>query len=556
MVKKAAIYARVSREVQTHNYSLPTQLQSCRDYAAKHGYEVVAEFADAHTGEEFDRPEFNKLKKLAGLIDVVIVHDTDRLSRDAVDMAIFNRDFLAKGTQVEFVNFSVDTATPMGQAFLFLQGIYAQEENAKRSERSERGKRARVKSGKVIITSIAPYGYNYDKENGVFVIDEEQAAIVRQIFEWYVFGDEAGKRLGIDAIANRLSAMRIPTKHDIDGLKKAKRQYGVWGKSSVKKILNGEHYAGTWYYGRYKTGATKTQRVRTDPNEWVSTNVPAIVTRELWEAAQQKAKENRHYSKRNTKREYLLRGRLVCATCGYIFNCHYDDRRNASYYQCGGQFSYTSADRKTRTCNHSLRQDETEEMVWEGIVEMLLKPDHILGAIQERQSQSHEQVQALTEYLRQCESKLNALEKQQSKVLDLYLDDKLPKDVLDDKLAYLQQERELYSDKKADLEKRLTDMAFTDDQTEQIKAFCEMATVGIELFTFEEKLMVIETLDIKGVVHLGETKADDVIALTGYIPRIEIKKGGEFVTTPSMQSAQLILSRKSRQWPTPPERIM
>lgn len=531
MSKKAAIYARVSKDVQLGNYSIPTQLQACRTYAVQQGYDIVAEFVDAHTGEDFDRPEFNKLKKLAGALDAVIVYDTDRLSRDAVDMAIFNREFLAKGTQVEFVNFSVDTSTTMGQAFLFMQGIYAQEENAKRAERSERGKRARVHSGKVLITSIAPYGYDYNKETGELVINEKQAGIVRLIFHWYVYGDETGKRLGLEAIAGRLTKMGVPTKHDIEGIQKSKKKYGVWGKSSVHKIIRGEHYAGTWHYGRFKVGQTKTTRVRTDQSEWISTSVPPIISRELWEAAQKTAKDNAHYSKRNTKHEYLMRGRLVCATCGYTFNCHPDYRKDSFYYQCGGQFTHNSPDRKTTTCNHSLRQGETDERIWQAIVAMLLDPSQILSVLQERRSASQEQLQAILAYLSQCEKKLTAIESQRKKLLDLYLDGSFSKEILDEKLAYIIREEELYQDKKVDLEQRVSEMTFDDDQTEQIKVFCEMAAAGIELFGFEEQSMVIETLDVRGIVHLGETYDDDVIVLTGYIPEIEVKKTTEFAST-------------------------
>ncbi len=537
MVKKAAIYARVSREEQAQNYSLPTQLQSCRDYAAEHGYEVVAEFMDTYTGTEFDRPQFNELKKLAGIVDAVIIHDTDRLSRDAVDMANFNRDFLAKNTLVKFVNFSIDTSTTMGQAFLFLQGIYAQEENAKRVERTVRAKKARAASGKVMMCTVAPYGYDYDPETCQLVINAEEAQIVRQIFQWYVYGDENSKRLGIDGIASRLSDMRVPTKHDKTGFKKSKKLYGVWGYSSVNKIIHGEHYAGTWYAGKEKrrkakNGLQKTKSVMNDRSEWIGVSVPAIVPRELWEAAQEKALQNATYSKRNTKRPYLFAGRLTCAVCGSTFRCRSDYRRHENgvgYYSCTGQERSHSADKRTVTCHRSLKQDKAEAMAWNAIIKMLLNPDAILEVIKQRRAEIEDEGVAIKEYLHGCETRLMNLGNQQKRLLDLYLDEKLSRDMLDERLAHITKEQELYHKKKADLEQRLTIMDLTTDQEEQVKLFCDQATVGIDHFTFEDKQMVIEMLNIKGIVYRGETEAEDVIVLTGFIPTTELRFG-EFDT--------------------------
>lgn len=155
---------------------------------------------------------------------------------------------------------------------------------------------------------------------------------------------------------------------------------------------------------------------------------------------------------------------------------------------------------------------------------MLLDPSQILSVLQERQAASQEQLEAILAYLSQCEKKLAAIESQRKKLLDLYLDGSFSKEILDEKLAYIIREEELYQDKKVDLEQRVSEMTFDDDQTEQIKVFCEMAAAGIELFGFEEQSMVIETLDVRGIVHLGETYDDDVIVLTGYIPEIEVKK--------------------------------
>lgn len=64
MMKRAVIYARVSTDEQGQGYSLPTQLESCRKYAAERGYVVAEEFTDMHTGTEIERPGLNELYRL------------------------------------------------------------------------------------------------------------------------------------------------------------------------------------------------------------------------------------------------------------------------------------------------------------------------------------------------------------------------------------------------------------------------------------------------------------------------------------------------------------
>ena len=90
----AIIYSRVSTEEQGRGYSLPTQVESCRRYAIEKGYKVIAEFQDMHTGTELDRPGLNALYALIEKepINVLLVHDIDRLSREVGNQAIIEME--------------------------------------------------------------------------------------------------------------------------------------------------------------------------------------------------------------------------------------------------------------------------------------------------------------------------------------------------------------------------------------------------------------------------------------------------------------------------------
>jgi site-specific DNA recombinase len=91
MTKKAAIYARVSTDDQADKgYSLPSQLDGCRQYVNQLGYSVFAEFRDDHSGATpvADRPQGKRLTEMIKFreVDAVVVHQVDRLSRDIVDL--------------------------------------------------------------------------------------------------------------------------------------------------------------------------------------------------------------------------------------------------------------------------------------------------------------------------------------------------------------------------------------------------------------------------------------------------------------------------------------
>ncbi len=102
----ALIYARVSTDEQAaKGYSLPTQLEACRQYAAERGYQVVGEFTDDYTGTATTRPGLEQLYDAVRATGarVVIVHDVDRLGRGTVPVAVIEHTLERLGARVEYV---------------------------------------------------------------------------------------------------------------------------------------------------------------------------------------------------------------------------------------------------------------------------------------------------------------------------------------------------------------------------------------------------------------------------------------------------------------------
>ena len=230
MNKRAVIYARVSTDEQTKGYSLQTQIESCKQYAVERGYVLLHIFSEDYSGASLDRPELNNVRDFLANddVDVVIVYDVDRLARKSIYQALIEEEFMRDGAVIEYVIGQYDDSDE-GRLQKQIRGSIAEYEKAKILERSKRGKRGKAMSGFVLVGSRPPYGYSVVSEphKAWLEINEEEAEIVRAIFSWYLYGDESGKPLSMNAIAKKLTNMGVPTRGDKQSHFFKKRDQGV-----------------------------------------------------------------------------------------------------------------------------------------------------------------------------------------------------------------------------------------------------------------------------------------------------------------------------------------
>ena len=192
--KRVAIYCRVSSAGQEDNSSLATQEASCRTYAAERGWTVVEVYRDVHTGAEvFERPGLTTLRSdmRAGRLDVLLVHALDRLSRDQNHQGLVLSEAEHAGVIWDSATEDIDN-TPTGKILRAVIGGMAELERLKIAERTNRGKRARVESGKYNVGCRAPYGYRWDGEGKErLTVDPSTAPIVQRIFNDIAVGGSA-----------------------------------------------------------------------------------------------------------------------------------------------------------------------------------------------------------------------------------------------------------------------------------------------------------------------------------------------------------------------------
>ena len=352
-----------------------------------------------------------------------------------------------------------------------------------------------------------PYGYREAEVGGkkVLVIHEEEAEVIRRIFFWYVEGDVDTGPLSIRAIARRLEG--TPTYADIHHTRRKKRPAGSWCSSVVGRILSNDTYYGIWHHGKRRRSGERW--VRNPDEQWISVEVPAIVEREIWDAAQDRRAYNKEHAKRNRKHKYLLARRLTCGGCGLKMTGATNIRSRYSEYRCPATLNNHDCGRDCSAPHFAARQ--VDAVVWDWLVSFLTDAEALergLWAVHQEREQANApmrgRLQVVAELIADKRTKLE-------KLLDLYLSGEYPKEMLLDRKARLEKtilalERESTA-LRAVLEKNL----LTTEQVRTMQEFAAKVRERLEVMgdDFNAKREVVEALDVQ--VTLSQEDGEKVV---------------------------------------------
>ena len=380
MTKRAIVYARVSTDDQRGNYSVPTQVDECLRYVKQKGYSVVGNrFIDPTTGrdvattdgirayvDDYSSRELSRPGLDAALVfletvgfDVVVVHALDRLARDPYIRQTLEMEFDKRGARVEYVLGNYEQ-TPEGEVRKDLDATFAKWENARRVERSQRGKRGKAESG-LFVGGRPPYGYSVDREaQGGLAVNEEQATVIQRVFDLYVH-----KGYSIRAIADTLAAEQI--KNHSGGYN--------WGKSSVARILANPTYAGTVYYNKYQRTNNGRKLIVRDGDKWIAIQVTPLIAQYIYKEAQRRLASNQERVRKQPARFYLLSGMIVCAHCGKPYFAQTNSAGSGG--RATDDVSYRHRTRHGHCRNKQLATHRVDTAVWRALVGLLLEPDKL-----------------------------------------------------------------------------------------------------------------------------------------------------------------------------------
>lgn len=385
MDRPALVYARVSSAEQAKGWSPETQLEACRAYAAQHGMHIVGEYQDAETGTTLERDGFQRMMQAirAGETAIVIVYQTDRLHRDLAHAMLTRKELQKLDVELHTVRRGKSGNTPEEQFADNIDDLLAELERARIAERTNRGKRAKMKSGQVLGAGPAPYGYIYIGQGRErhLEIDPSAAEIVRLIFRWYAYGDDERGPLSVNAIAERLTTMAVPSPADRAGRERwgKQRPSGTWVRSHVYPILNQTAYSGI--YQLYRRRRLDKTHYRARPTaEQFPVESPAIVDPDTWAIVQRRLADGKAQSRGHRTHEYLLSKRIRCA-CGYRAHGRSTSKNGRHHetrlwYICNGRIRRLTAE----PCPINLpwfRAETVDDLVWESIADMLRDPKRL-----------------------------------------------------------------------------------------------------------------------------------------------------------------------------------
>lgn len=360
---RCALYCRVSLEEKTEKYGLASQERSVREYAKAKGYTVVEVFRDdGFLGATLERPALERMREMVRqkLVDVVVAHDTDRLSRELHHLLLIEDECERRGVAVEYVTTPEATNTPEGRMLKEIKGVFSKYERTKIRERTLRGRREKARQGK-IVGGKATYGYSLQPD-GTWAINEEQSAIVRQIFAWAADG------ISTRGIVTRLNELGVKP-HTVS----------KWGKSTLYRILRNSTYTGTAHYYRTKrVSLDSSGRQFRSRQDWIDIAVPRIIEPELFNRVAEQLARNLEVLSGRPSQTYLLRGLLRCGKCGGSFcGCA---SHGVPFYRCYRRDKHNGGHEKCTAGMISARH--IERAVWGAICEALLRPGFLRGIVE------------------------------------------------------------------------------------------------------------------------------------------------------------------------------
>jgi len=518
-------YLRVSASYQAdeNQTGLPRQIKHIHEAALKDGLRIPWEFifADDDSGFEFaDRPELSRLRQEyrshERRANAVVIEHLDRLSRNADWHQGYLLDEMKKnGVRAIFWK---QFASRVERAVL---GAIAQDGMEQMKQRMAEGTLHKARSGRVT-AKVPAYGYKLvdtygnegptAKKDTHYAIRENEAQVVRFVYNKVLEGHTL----------RQISVM-------LDGHITPPGRFAHWDLKMLQILVRNPVYKGEFVAQRSQQiklvrggnpdslteGSTRTvsRKIQRPREEWVIIPVPAIVSAEIWEQANQMINKPAPAPKHT----YLLTGLLQCATCDYSFGGaakRYMKSQYRSgpkfetwrlYYRCSSRRGRTPAIREYIGCNQlTVSTRALDDAVWSKVYEVLLHPDILLGALErefrnDQNEQLRQQIVFLEEQIREATG-------EDAKLYRAYLAGAF------DEVEYAEQRKALKdsSQNAASEITRLNSLLMTPEQyaerKQEIMLICQNATAsGLTLDTpFEVRKRIIHTIIDRIILNVNE----------------------------------------------------
>ncbi len=411
---KNVAYLRVSTSQQGEQKTIEIQRDRINGYAVSKQIIIDEYFEDEGVSgvkEFFDRPQGRELWKQieAGQVERLIVTKIDRVARSITAFVNLANHAKEYGCGLVVLDENYDFNTAQGKMMLNFLAIFAEFEHDRIQTRLIEGKRKMARDGKVL--SPAPFGYL--KKDYQLYVDEELREYVKYIFEAYLFG------ISLRDLADDLNNKCIPA---------PPRAKNGWKYHHIFNLIKNPAY-----YGEYKAFRTTIKKTKPEP---IYIEIPAIISRDLFDQVQQKVKDKIFAGRKSSKRFYLLRGLVRCGLCGYAYTGRLHAKQKKPngkgyykervYYECSSK-NKPYADKSIKCVNKTIKAEDLEPPVWNAVLDLLSNPSKVMEDILKLQRKNSTKQNKNLMEIKKLENKIKDNQKKRRNIVDLVSDGTIQK---------------------------------------------------------------------------------------------------------------------------------
>lgn len=498
---KIALYMRVSTGRQQQNQTIEQQYDRLQEHIQAHpDWQLSEEHIyqdDGYSGASLNRPGLDRLREQVAMaaFELVLLTAPDRIARKYVYQVLLLEELRNSGCQVEFVDRPMKEDDPHDQLLLQIRGAVAEYERNLIADRMRRGRQAKLRSGTLLPWTVAPYGYLLDAERprdpSRVQIDPVKAAIVHQIFGWYA---DSEVPVSLYQVAKRLSEGGIPTPRG-----------GVrWNAASVRGILRNPAYTGTAYSGRTRPVPARQRKSALKPigpgvsiqatprEEWIGVTVPALISQETFDLAQQRLEQNKQLARRNNhSQDYLLRSLVSCGQCQ--FACTGRSCGDYIYYVCCGRSDSLRTIKGERCTARYAPARQLDDLVWQDLCVILTDPVCITHEL-ERAHAGEWLPQALQARRQTQDKAITQLQRQQERLLELYLAEVIGRDEFERKRHELAQTLSGLEQQRRQLDAQAQKQIDLAALSVNVQDFCQRIQPTLAHLNFAQRRQLVELL--------------------------------------------------------------
>ena len=381
-----AAYARVSTEKEEQEDSFERQVEHYTQMISENSkWRMVEVYADPGiSGTRAEkRPNFMRMIQDCrdGKIKRILVKSISRFARNTVDALQYIRELRDLNISVFFENENIDTLGTGGDVLITILAAMAEQESRTISTNIKWAWQRKFQNGEIILNTGLMLGYTKlpeKDENGydVYVINEEEAAIVRRIYEEFIAGS---------------TLKRICTGLEADGIR-TKLGKEKWSTMVIQSILSNEKYTGNAILGKtFKQDVLTKYRQKNDgtmaPMYYAENSHPAIIDPEVFELAKKElahrkaAKDATVYSSRYTSK-YPFSGMLICGMCGSRLRRHVRTMGSGKRVAAWGCANRVENGR-SECDSHHVREDVMERSYAAALRQMTDNADEVIETVRE-----------------------------------------------------------------------------------------------------------------------------------------------------------------------------